>query len=199
MPKQNQWNISLGPISIILRTCPELIGKLAELLSRVSCRRTFLDCHHSDGSKAPCFKYKYICGQWFSFVFVSTLTWLMLKRCFLYPLFILLTTVELYISPRLCFAKPSCFHLIHQSCSSWMILPGLSCIYFRSSHLIWKFTTTHAVTLSGSFSYLAQGYSKFPVSAGNTSPVQLGWHVTACGCVFISLFPQVLAKQKLLA
>lgn len=123
----------------------------------------------------------------------------MLKRCFLYPLFILLTTVELYISPRLCFAKPSCFHLIHQSCSSWMILPGLSCIYFRSSHLIWKFTTTHAVTLSGSFSYLAQGYSKFPVSAGNTSPVQLGWHVTACGCVFISLFPQVLAKQKLLA
>lgn len=123
----------------------------------------------------------------------------MLKHCFPYPLFIFLTTVELYTSPRLCFAKSSCFHLIHQSCSSWMILSGLSCICFRSSHLIWKNATTHTVTLAGSFSYLEQHYANFPVSAGNTSPVQLGWHVTACGCVSISLFPQVLAKQKFLA
>lgn len=123
----------------------------------------------------------------------------MLKHCFPYPVFILLTTVELYTSPIFCFAKTSCFHLIHQSCSSWIILPVLSCICFRSSHLIWKAATTHTVTLAGSFSYLTQHYSNFPISAGNASPVQLVWRVTACGHVSIRLFPQVLAKEKLLA
>lgn len=172
--------------------------KLAELLSRVSCRRAFLDLHYPDGSKASCFRYRFICGQWFSFVFVSTLTWIMLKHCFSYPLFILLTTVELFSSPRLCFVKTSCFHLIHQSCSYWIInYDDLSCICFISSHLLWKDATTHTVTLAGSFSYLTQHYSNFPVSSGNTTPVQLGWRVTACGCLSIS--PQVLAKQKLLA
>lgn len=118
----------------------------------------------------------------FFFFFLSTLTWIMLKYCFPYLLFILPTSTELHTSThRLRFAKPSCFHLVHQTCHSQLILllHFCTCSRFSWCFLIWEDTTTHTVILAGFQSYLAQHYDKFPVSTGNASPAQLGQRFTA--------------------